>query len=948
MSAPANLQFPPPHQTPDTTDTDTDFITVASGNTEALLSEVGNHRDIGEFLRADFRLPIHCTSPDNPHCLRYEFDIDGVMIQVRHMRGIVADVGYLNLHRMDPGSLKRQYSYLKKHVSLPRCSPDGLAALKNCLGHRISNVAGGYVLTLCAVPSSLTNPDLRLKTPRLYGTLAAELLREVREGFGRLLDDLPQKDMCRPTVQKQGTTNLASYRVLAVDQSFILSLLDRAVETANSCPFLQVIATLGQFGQRDPEVLRLGDLVLPGSVESVSVHLASKVLAVGEDTHLLFSRHGLLPLIGVRGSLFSTLGMHETCNFQSNLNTLRTDMGQAIMRVLSKTGEVTFLQLYADAPHIHYNQPFKHPISGVLVNCGLSHPNFKATLTSRAFAYLKHIRDLRLRLVCQVGCRIEQVVRFEGEDVPFEFDPREFFDLPALKRLFQDRALLVPFQDREDGRGLLSTLRGIVSHLAGILGESFQDSAGVGRYDPSWKAFQAELALEELFFGHPLSSLDNTLSASLGTSTVSERSATHERGFIGLAPHNSASLEESPPPLHHWTRDPLQVTRIERLWALCQCVEAGPAVLGAALIRVLLGDLYQRNDRLPWTSLKSDTPPGRLTGATDVKKLAADLATKESFPVPHTFSRARTLARDAGQDVEDCLVQGFTAEGIIFFPAFKFTDLRSTRRIWWNFKDWVQVSHGDQSVLQMSDVASKSLQVMCEIERRSLCFSKHMEVYREHGMPWMATALQRLPQAMKGGLLLNTLTFVSCVALVQNGAYVDFTHLKDLCQEMSLGGVSQARLQQLLIQGKFILDKVRNLRIWSLHPTVPYKLQKQGIAIPSLRPPPPSAEKECVQPPEDVQAVDDQDELRPPVVSAAMCLPANSNIRPASHQLHCGGGDLQTCRLNTWRTFQQESQQPVSFTPVQRSSEVVQSTSSGPEPLPLLGVRGPLEGGGVW
>ena len=87
MSAPASLQFSPPHQTPDTTDTD--FITVASGNTEALLSEVGNHRDFGEFLHADFRLPIHCTSSDNPQVTRYTFDVDGVMIQVRHMRGIV-------------------------------------------------------------------------------------------------------------------------------------------------------------------------------------------------------------------------------------------------------------------------------------------------------------------------------------------------------------------------------------------------------------------------------------------------------------------------------------------------------------------------------------------------------------------------------------------------------------------------------------------------------------------------------------------------------------------------------------------------------------------------------------------------------------------------------------------------------------------------------------------
>ena len=514
MSAPASLQFSPPRQTPDTTHTD--FITVASENTEALLSEVGNHRDFGEFLHADFRLPIHCTSPDSPHCLRYTFDVDGVVIQVRHMRGIVAEVGYLNLPLLDPSRLKRQYSYLKKHVSLPRCSPEGLAALKNCLGHKISNVAGGYVLTLCAVPSSLTNPDLRLQNPRSYAALAAELFCEVREAFGRLLDDLPQKDMSRPTVQKQGTTNLASYRVLRADQSFILSLLDQAVETANSCSFLQVIATLGQFGQRDPGVLKLGDSVLPGSVGSVSVHLASKVLAAGEDTHLLLSRHGLLPLIGVRGSLFSTLGMHETCNFQSNLNTLRTDVGQAIMRVLSKTGEVTFLQLYADAPHIHYNQPFKHPVSGVLVTCGLSHPNFKATLTGRALAYLKHIRDLRLRLVCQVGCRIEQVVRFED--------------------------------------------------------------------------------VEECLV----------------------------RGFAAEVPHT----------------------------------------------RLLPGPQVYR-------------PP--------------------------------------------------EYQGVVFFPALKFTDLRSTRRIWWNFKDWVQVSHGDQSILQMSDVASKTLQVMAEIERRSLCFSKHLEVYREHG-----------------------------------------------------------------------------------------------------------------------------------------------------------------------------------------------------------------------
>lgn len=200
----------------------------------------------------------------------------------------------------------------------------------------------------------------------------------------------------------------------------------------------------------------------------------------------------MLLLISVRGSLFSTLGMHETCNFQSNLNNQHVDVGQANMSVLSKSGTVTFVQLYADAPHIHYNQPF---------TCSLSHPNFKSTLTSKAHTSLRYIRDL-------------------------------------------------------------------------------------------------------------------------------------------------------------------------------------------------------------------------------------------------------------SQDVWECLIQGFTADGIIFFQAFKFTDLRSTRRIWWDFKDWIQVSHGDRSILQMSDVASKTLQVSSEIERRSFCLPKHLEVSREHGMPWIATALERLPNKLKGCLLL--------------------------------------------------------------------------------------------------------------------------------------------------------------------------------------------------
>ncbi|XP_032363612.1 uncharacterized protein LOC116684010 [Etheostoma spectabile] len=78
---------------------DADFTPVASDNTKALLREVGNHRDFGQFLHADFHWTAPCTSLANPHCVRYTFDVDGVMIQLRHTRGMVAEI-YLNLSRV--------------------------------------------------------------------------------------------------------------------------------------------------------------------------------------------------------------------------------------------------------------------------------------------------------------------------------------------------------------------------------------------------------------------------------------------------------------------------------------------------------------------------------------------------------------------------------------------------------------------------------------------------------------------------------------------------------------------------------------------------------------------------------------------------------------------------------------------------------------------------------
>lgn len=488
-------------------------------------------------------------------------------------------------------------------------------------------------------------------------------------------------------------------------------------------------------------------------------------------------------------------------------------------------------------------------------------------MCKRAFAYVQNMEEIREHLVIQLGVRMEQVVFLEGEDIPMAVKPRDYFSLSSLDQLIGTHALFVPFKDLPDGSGLRGTLQEVVQYLTEQLYAALRGSCGVGRFAPTWKAFQAELALEEMFYGHPLSPRDNVLSAALGTSTVNGASLSHKRGFIGLAPYHSVTSEEEPPPLHHWTRDQLQKTRIQRIWVFCQSLEAGPAVIGAALIKVLLGDLYKRNEQLPWVTLKGTDPPGRLVGAWKVQEFSKDLATKKSFPVPHTFQRARELVAAVGKDVEECLLQGFLTEGIVFFPQISFRDTRRAHRLWWNYKDWVHLHSEGVPSLSLSQEAQKTLEVLAEFQRRGLSFEKNLEVYKEHGMPWMRQLLARIPQSLKGGLLLKTLTFVSCVGAIQSGVYVDYRHLLQLVQEMSVGGMPQAQLQKLQILGKVTLEKVKNVVVWKLHPDLPHSLVMRSVAFPELRRP--AEDKEdggvCVQPEEDVQAVDDQDDIRPAV-----------------------------------------------------------------------------------
>lgn len=842
-------------------------------NAATLNDAVEQCRSIDEFLHADLNMSFHSTYIADPENLFHtSYDVDGLVMELKRLTGLLAMVHYVLLPEVQAHMLKYSYHIVKKHFDLTASTPEGIQALRNSVCHTLGYVDGGYHLSLVFLPSCLKDPDTRLFKRPWYNSHACELLNNIRHTFQFLLSQASVKDKCRPTLQKQISSETSSFHVLPQDCYYIYSLLDQAITGSTGCDFIRPALFLTRFGQKLNDNLDLTDVVAPAEVASLSVHLACTVSARDTEIHTLFSRFGLENLVGSRGSLYSVLGMHEATNYQTDLDHLPLTLSDSLLRVLKDDGRLTFLQLYVDSPHVHLKMPFKHPVSGTIVTCGLSHPQFQKALLSRAEMYVMHMKDLKEKLVSQLSLRIEQVRLYE-DWVPTAICPGEHFCEPALFAMLGENALVIPFSERAYEHGLLSTLSRVLDHVVTELWRLYMTSEGVARYDACWKSFQIELLLEELFYGHPLSTGDYSISVSLGTNTVNPKSLTHTRGFIGLAPHTSASAGDEPPPLHHWTRDDLQRMRIERIFPLCQTLDATPAVIGSVLLKLLLCDIYRRNTQIPILALSADKPPGRLAGSQKLEVLCENLSIQKSFPAPLTFGRARLILVRAGIDVKSCLMQGFREENLKFFPSFLFRNPKGAHKIFWNTRDYM-VLEFEGSALLLSSVANATLKVCTEIERRSLAFNRYLEKYRECGMIWMAKVLRRLPVQLGGELHLKVITFVSCVAMIMNGDYVDYQHLRTLLEEMS-PHVTQAMLQKFLIQSKFSLPKVYNFLVYKLHETIEYRVQQKPKVIPVVKKKE-AAEMEQQQPYEDVQAVDDQDNIRPMMRSEHRTLPANT------------------------------------------------------------------------
>lgn len=84
-----------------------DELSIAGAmNTETLLDSVNRCPSVSDFLHVDIRIPIHAVHVLEPRChLQFNYDVDGVVIELSKMVGIMGGIHHLLMPKLDTGPL---------------------------------------------------------------------------------------------------------------------------------------------------------------------------------------------------------------------------------------------------------------------------------------------------------------------------------------------------------------------------------------------------------------------------------------------------------------------------------------------------------------------------------------------------------------------------------------------------------------------------------------------------------------------------------------------------------------------------------------------------------------------------------------------------------------------------------------------------------------------------
>ena len=777
------------------------------------------------FLRRDDRIFGRCLTVDEVErevWLRYSFDIDGCVVEFKSLAAIRMPVRHITLFPNDNASLRNVRGFLKKHVRLTEYSKSELMTFSNSLGFQLF-YERGWECWIALIPMHQMH-SVALSIQQVRQQALATFL-QLRENFKNTLMALALRGEARRTLEKNDINDVRKMFILPDDCYAILDALQASLNQLTQTGLLRPIIFCFRFGEKMTRGLSLSDFNTQFTLRT-TIHVAANILSDSEEVDLLWSTAGLQQIIGHRGTLCTCLSFKDCANYQSNLDGRPMDIKTCLRTICRFPHEVQFVQLYADIPHRQPNCRY-HPVSGCIVG-GMCFPRSTAEAFLRDADHYISTLQSNWTLLRRSTCRIEFVV--SQDSVADHINAMDFINLTNLEVLLETVPLLVPFPLH-----ILTCIRHLGLWICKELKELLNEYKKTGNVRATWQSYQLELASEKLLWGKPLCGRSTSYSINLGPGALGpSRSSTDHYGFLSLEVYSTCMQNEySIPPQEIWTTSEVISKMIKRSVGLHDHLDGSYGVIGRHLVVALLHDLHETGKAASYVlfedflrEIKSCKTTFKTVGAVTIRSLVKLLTTNRRTNSQMVFPSLYLLLDKSNISVAEVIKAGILELDLKHFPAVTTYDRHGNMTLTWSFNDkfWTVVYDKRSTDITENTLVTISDLVRGELEKRGLIYPSKIKKTPKI-LPWLTMCLRRLQKEnMDMEQLVITMTYISCIALLMQGQYVEYDRLALLTIDLP---VDKNKLIALEILSKLQLAsfRFRNLQLNRLHFTIPHKLE---------------------------------------------------------------------------------------------------------------------------
>lgn len=773
------------------------------------------------FLKRDSYLGVRGTtvSEEELEFLNFKYDIDGVSIVWKDIgKSLSLEYSHIAVAPTNNLDIRPIYSVAKKHFNLREYGRISLSNLRDACGFQVIYSAG-WETWIAFVPK--IGNEISYTREMLRNITIVNLKRFLTE-FQKQIKKLLDLGVATDTLAKNNLEDLKRMFVLPGDRQIILSVFQKSLECTDLLTKdLRPILYSFRFGDKCRTPVNLPILDESG-VEDICVHVGINISDFFHD--IFWCRQGLNNVIGRRGKLTSSLSFFECANFQSNLDERGVDIGRKVLDICRIPDNIRFVQMYADTPH-RRPRTIVHPVSAaVILANGILRENSQTKVNQEAQKYLSEILN-NFNQLRESNCRMEFVMGLNS--VCRNLVPSELIDEFKLCQLLKEEPMIVPF---EHSGNVIGCIRQIGLHLYEQLNDIYRKSRGTADSVAVWDAFQYECAIERMLWGEPFCLTSHIYSVNLGVGLGHPtRCLTDQKGFLCLEDSSSCCVDENTmPPLSIYSKNTTVQSQIKRVFGLHNYVDSSQTVAGRRVVMCLLKDLHESGkvflcftDFFLMLKQSSGNENKKIVGGINIRDLAENLTRSRKVKWPMVFGTVKTLFNNDAEKMVKVCIEGVRALELGYFPAFRQSDESRSEGLNWRYTYgfWVLAEEEGRNYTYEIEAASLHTLVLMELEKMKICHTSH---YEGSVFPWLKSVLEKIAEKnLNKEEKTLILAFVTCVALLMNGCYVDYLNLSRLERKLPL---TQVMLRMLEVQCKFRLGNINTFTLWRLHPSIPYKL----------------------------------------------------------------------------------------------------------------------------